>query len=166
MSKPAPTPQPAFDSSKMYIWVKSLESKVNNMMREVHVIKNDYIKKNATLKKDMKILNEDILEMKHQQESVGKKIDLIVKELKRTAGQEEVLTLKKYLELWNPLNFVTQRDIERILDTKLLDRKHAILTNKTKTNKKETPKSSSKNEVIEKNSQATEKKELKTKEDT
>ena len=32
---------------------------------------------------------------------------------------EEVETLKKYLELWSPMNFVTQRDLERLVENKL-----------------------------------------------
>ena len=47
------------------------------------------------------------------------KIDLIIKELKLTAGKEELMTLKKYIDLWNPMNFVTQRDVERVIEEKL-----------------------------------------------
>jgi len=43
---------------------------------------------------------------------------LIIRELKRTAGKEEITVLKKYLEYWNPINFVTQRDLERTLEIK------------------------------------------------
>ena len=46
-------------------------------------------------------------------------MDLIIKELRQTAGIEEMMTLKKYIEYWNPLNFVTQRDVERIVESKL-----------------------------------------------
>ena len=44
---------------------------------------------------------------------------LIIKELKQTAGAEEVMTLKKYVEFWNPLNFVTQKDLEKAVEGKL-----------------------------------------------
>ena len=46
-------------------------------------------------------------------------MDLIIKELKKTAGIEEVMTLRKYVDFWNPINFVTQRDLERAVETKL-----------------------------------------------
>ena len=32
---------------------------------------------------------------------------------------EEVQTIKKYLDLWNPLHFVTQRDVERVVEQSL-----------------------------------------------
>ena len=46
-------------------------------------------------------------------------MDLIIKELKLTAGKEEVLILKKYIDLWNPMNFATQRDVERLVEEKI-----------------------------------------------
>ena len=119
--KPAAQPeqQGSFDQAKLYLWVKALEGKVNNLMREVNMIKNDFIKKSNDLKKDMKGISVDLLEFKHDHENTIWKIDLIIKELKQTAGIEEVQTLKKYLELWSPMNFVTQKDLERMVEQKL-----------------------------------------------
>ncbi len=111
--------QGGFDQAKLYLWVKALEGKVNNLLREVDMMKNDFIKKTNDLKKDMKNINTDLLEFKHEHSKSIEKVDLIIKELKQTAGIEEVQTLKKYIEFWNPVNFVTQRDVERIVEEKL-----------------------------------------------
>lgn len=108
-----------FDASKIYLWVKSLESKVNNLVREVDLIKNDLLKKQNDFKKDLKNLNDEVLELQHQEAKTSEKMDLIIQEIKKTAGIEEVMTIKKYLELWNPMNFVTQRDLERAIDNRL-----------------------------------------------
>ena len=108
-----------FTPAKIYMWVKSLESKVNNLLREVDVLKGDFIAKNNSIKRDLKAFNEDLIELKHQQDKVLQKIDLIIKELQKTAGAEEVASLQKYIDLWNPLNFVTQRDVQRIIEDNL-----------------------------------------------
>jgi hypothetical protein len=42
---------------------------------------------------------------------------------------EEVETLKKYLDLWSPLNFVTQKDLDRAVETKILLIKEEIQKN-------------------------------------
>jgi len=108
-----------FDTAKLYVWIKGVESKVNTLVREVDVLKNDYIKKHTDLKRDLKIFNEDVLTLKRAQEQAQQKIDLVIKELKQTAGVEEVAVLKKYVEFWNPLNFVTQKDFDRAVQAKL-----------------------------------------------
>src|SRR3989338_4138984 len=112
-------PEVGFDQAKMYVWLKGLEGKVNNLNREINVLKNDLSRKNSQLKQEMKTFSEDALELKREQTQALQKIDLIIGELKRTAGVEEVATIKKYIDLWNPLNFVTQRDLERIVERKV-----------------------------------------------
>jgi len=120
MATPPTAPQAeGFDPAKMYVWIKGLESKVNNLIREVDVLKNDFIKRANQLNKDFKALSDDQLEVKHEQEKTNQKMMLIINELKQTAGQEEVMTLKRYLEYWNPLNFVTQKDLEKAVENKV-----------------------------------------------
>ena len=67
----------------------------------------------------MKIFNDDVLNLKRVQDQAQQKMDLVIKELKQTAGVEDVAVLKKYVEYWNPLNFVTQKDVERVVQVKL-----------------------------------------------
>ena len=108
-----------FDNAKLYVWVKGLESKVNNLLREVDVLKNDFIKRANQLNKDFKTISDDMVELRHEQQKMDQKMVLIIKELKQTAGMEEVMTLKKYVEFWNPLNFVTQKDLEKAVESRL-----------------------------------------------
>jgi len=117
-----PQPEQPVDLAKLYVWIKGVESKVNTLIREVEVVKNDLVKKQQELKKDTKGVSEEVLEIRREQEKSLQKMDLVIKELKKTAGAEEVISLKKYLDLWNPLNFVTQRDLERVIEQKLQQR--------------------------------------------
>lgn len=122
---PADSSQSAVtEGARLYVWVKGLEGKVNNLLREMNVIKNDFIKKTGQFRKELKTLNDDLLEVKHEQGKILQKMDLMIKELQKTAGAEEVMVLKKYVDFWNPLNFVTQRDVERIVEQKLEEKHH------------------------------------------
>ena len=120
MAAPAPPEESGFDTAKLYVWIKGVESKVNTLVREVDVLKNDYIKKHNELKRELKISNDDVLHLKRTQDQAQQKMDLIIKELKQTAGVEDVAVLKKYVEFWNPLNFVTQKDLDRAVQAKLV----------------------------------------------
>jgi len=108
-----------FDSSKIYVWIKGVESKLNTLRREFDVLKEDSSKKYEKIGKEIKTINSDLIELKREREKITEKIDLIIKELKLTAGKEEVMVLKKYVDLWSPMNFVTQRDVERVVEEKL-----------------------------------------------
>ena len=64
---PAPVPeQQGFSQQQMYVWVKGLETKVNNLLREVDTLKNDFMKKSNSLKKDVKNINEEVLAVKRE----------------------------------------------------------------------------------------------------
>jgi len=119
MAKTQPTlAAGSFDNAKLYTWVKALESKINNLNREFTLVKNDLIKRNNGLSKDMKNLDKEVVDLRRQIEENTKRTDLIIKELKQTAGTEEVQVLKKYIEFWNPMNFVTQKDLDRLFEQK------------------------------------------------
>src|SRR3989344_4918561 len=117
-TKPLPPDSGNFDAAKLYVWIKGVESKVNTLVREVDLLKNDSIKKQNDLKRQLKITGEDLLELKRAQEQARQRMDLVIKELKQTAGLEDVAVLKKYVEYWNPLVFVTQKDVERVVQAK------------------------------------------------
>jgi hypothetical protein len=122
LNKPNAEPsneQGSFDSAKLYLWVKALEGKVNNLLRETDLLKNDLIRKNNDIKKELKTYGEDLTQFRREQVKMNEKMDLMIKEIKQTAGIEEVMTLKKYIDLWNPLNFVTQRDLDRAIQNKI-----------------------------------------------
>ncbi len=112
---------PQYDANSLYIIVKGLENKVNNLLRQMEIFKNDYIKKNTDLKKEVKALADGLIELKQDHDATVQKMDMIIKELRQTAGIEEVSVLKRYVDLWNPMNFATQRDVERMVETKLAE---------------------------------------------
>ena len=79
-----------FDLSKVYIWIKGIESKLNNLRREFDVLKEDSSRKYDKLGKEIRTINDDLIELKREREKITEKMDLIIKELKLTAGKEEV----------------------------------------------------------------------------
>ena len=139
-NKPPVQPGNDFDLAKLYVWIKGLETKVNGLTREFDLLKNDFVKKNCVMKKDVKSAGDEMIELKHEQNKTLEKMDLIVKELKRTAGVEELQVLKKYIDFWNPMHFVTQKDLDREIEKRLLnsEAKNTMAWEEgEKTNKKE-----------------------------
>ena len=110
---------PKSDLAQLYMILKGIETKVNNLVREVNVLKNDFIRKSNSLSKDINQLNSDLVDVKHGQQKREQTLGLVIKELKQTALKEELAVLKRYIDLWNPLHFVTQNDIERIVSDKI-----------------------------------------------
>jgi hypothetical protein len=68
---------------------------------------------------EIKTINSDIIELKKEIEGIKNKMDLIVNELKNFASKDEFEVIKKYIEFWEPLNFVTRNEVGKIIEEKL-----------------------------------------------
>jgi predicted RNase H-like nuclease (RuvC/YqgF family) len=111
--------QEQFGVPQLYNWLKSVEGKVNRLTKEMETLKLNFSHKVGELTKEIKMVNDELVELKREREHLHEKMGLIIKELKVTAGKEEVLTLKKYIDLWNPMHFATQKDVERLIEEKI-----------------------------------------------
>ena len=65
------------------------------------------------------------METRHEMDDIKGKIMLIIKELQMLARSEDVDVLRKYLDMWQPVNFVTQNEVEKMVrdavDSKFAD---------------------------------------------
>ena len=111
---PASTPKPDAQYQKMFTLLKALEQKVNNLNREVELIKGEYIRKLSSMKKDMRNVNEEMIDNKSVVSKLDKKMGLIIQELKTFADKREFDVIQKYLEYVNPMKFVTQEQFDKL----------------------------------------------------
>ena len=51
------------------------------------------------------------------------KMKMIIKELKLCSKSEDLTVLKKYIDLWDPVRFVTQNEVEKIIEEKIEEMK-------------------------------------------
>ncbi|MBI4438876.1 hypothetical protein HY640_03010 [Candidatus Woesearchaeota archaeon] len=94
--------------------VRNLEERYNNLIRRVQVLEENVITANKKAHSEFKTLNSEITDLKKQAEDLNEKIEFIIKELHTLAKREDVDVLKKYLNLWEPVNFITRSEAEKI----------------------------------------------------
>jgi len=98
--------------------VKILEDKYYNLRKKVQISEENNLNQHKKLGDDIKVIQSDILEIKRDIEDIKEKIRLIVKELKLTAKEEDIKVVQKYLDLWEPVNFITRDEAKRAIDEK------------------------------------------------
>lgn len=99
--------------------LRTIEDKLDNLRRKVQVIEKNMLDSDKKLFSDMKLNASEVSDMKHELEDFKDKMRLIVKELKLSATKEEFAVLQKYMSYFEPLNFVTKKDLDRQIDYKL-----------------------------------------------
>ena len=105
--------------------LKMNEERFSELRKKMQFIEQSFLKHQKKLIRELKVINSDIEEDKKGITELKSKINLIIKELQLSASREDVEVLKKYLELWQPVKFVTENQVERIVGDKVYELMHA-----------------------------------------
>ncbi len=92
-----------------------LEEKHSNLEKRLQVSEQGIIRASKEIKKDIKATNIEIHELKKEIADLKDELRKIISELVGCARKDEVDVLRKYVNLWSPVNFVTQDEVERMV---------------------------------------------------
>jgi hypothetical protein len=105
--------------------LRLLEEGFTNLRRFFQVTEENMIAKNKHFSAEIKTMSSDIIEIRKEIQEVRDKLMLVIRELQTVARKEEVKVLEKYINLWNPIKFVTQNEVEQIIN-EILEKKQSI----------------------------------------
>ena len=98
--------------------VKGIEDRLTTMRKKLDVTEQNMLSTDKKIISEAKLMSSEILDMKSEIADLKEKLMLLVKELKLSATKEEVGIVQKYLSYWEPLNFVTRQELDKILSEK------------------------------------------------
>ena len=96
--------------------LRLLEEGFTNLRRFFQVTEENMIAKNKHYSAEIKTVASDINEIRKEIQELKDKLFLVIRELQNVARKEEVKVLEKYINLWNPIKFVTQNEVEHIIN--------------------------------------------------
>lgn len=102
--------------------LRLLEEGFTNLRRFFQVMEENIISKNKHYSAEIKTLASDISEIRKEIQELKDKLVLVIRELQSVARKEEVKVLEKYISMWNPIKFVSQNEVEQIIN-EVLDRR-------------------------------------------
>ncbi|MCX8147525.1 MAG: hypothetical protein N3D84_03595 [Candidatus Woesearchaeota archaeon] len=106
-----------------------ISNQLNNLSRRLRILEERHtiIRKNAQLtdqtiiklnkeiKNELSAIHSDFAELRRDFLDLKEKVKLIVKELIECAKTEDVKILEKYINIWDPIKFVTRSEVEKIV---------------------------------------------------
>jgi len=99
--------------------VRTLENRYNLLTERLLIVNQNMIEEYKKLMKEVTLVNSDIREIKKELQDIKDVITNLVKEMDTFAKKDQVMVVEKYLNLINPLNFVTEEQLNKALDEKL-----------------------------------------------
>jgi hypothetical protein len=102
--------------------LRILEERYINIRRRTQVTDQNMITVSKNFSREFKTLVSDIDEIKRELEEITNSVKLIQKDLTSCATSFDLKVLQKYLSFWEPLNFVTEDDVKRMVKDALENR--------------------------------------------
>ena len=85
------------------------------MRSKVQLIEQNMLSKNRNFYTEIKTLNLEFTDTKKEIEDIRDKMSVLLKEMEGFSRKEDVDVLRKYIDFWNPITFVTKNEIEEVV---------------------------------------------------
>ena len=103
------------DLSNIARRLRMLEERYTKLQNRIQIDEHDNLEFRKKTNINIKTINSELDEIKREIAEVKDRILLIVKELKVAAKREDVKVLERYIQMWEPLNFITREELEERL---------------------------------------------------
>ena len=117
------TQNPADVISEINSKLRSLESKNSLLAEHLLTVNQNSIEEYKRLGKEISSLNLEIKKLKEEMYNLKQALNGFLREIDFFAKKSDIKVLEKYINLWNPLDFVTEDEIDMIIEKKLLGKK-------------------------------------------
>lgn len=105
--------------------IRVLESKYSQLGERVLVINQNMIGGYKNAMKEIRAVEENIKDIKTDINKIKSILKHLTEEASDFAKKDSLKVLEKYINLWNPLNFVTETDVKRIIKEELKNGKYS-----------------------------------------
>ncbi|MGM5479942.1 MAG: hypothetical protein ACQESC_00610 [Nanobdellota archaeon] len=95
--------------------MKILEERYIIVRKKTRLSEQNIIDLEKESQKELRLINDDILELKKMIKEVNEKLTLLSDEIQHFTPRTEFNTLKNYVGFWNPMDFVTRDELNAFL---------------------------------------------------
>ena len=107
-----------FTISDLNARVRALENRYNLLAERLLVVNQNMIEEYKKLIKEIRLINSELKELRNESLSTKEATKNIIREMETFAKKDEVKVLERYIEMWSPFNFVTDEELQKLLEEK------------------------------------------------
>ena len=95
--------------------LRLIEERFTNLRNKIGVMDQNMLSNSRDEKKDIQAVHAELDEMNRTINDLKDKMKLMIEEIKTAARNEDLQVIKKYLEYWQPVEFVTRKELRDAL---------------------------------------------------
>ncbi len=104
------------------------EERSMNLRKKTQMIEHNLLSNHKKMLTEMRYINEEIGDLKKEILGIKSKLQTFAHELSESAKKDDVNVLERYINIWEPVNFVTRKEVERVIKD-ILEEKGIIKDN-------------------------------------
>jgi hypothetical protein len=98
--------------------IRVLEERYNNIRKKIQLTDQNLLESEKSFSKELRSLNGESLDLKRTVNDFSDKLMMFSGEMSDTAKKADLMVVEKYLAMWNPVNFVTRKELREYLENK------------------------------------------------
>lgn len=95
--------------------LRILEGRYNDLNRKTQLTDKSLLNERKRFTQETRTIDSDILELKREVNEIKNKLGIVINELTSCVRKDDLEALKKYIDLWDPMKFITRDQAEKII---------------------------------------------------
>ncbi|MCF7866081.1 hypothetical protein K9L67_00570 [Candidatus Woesearchaeota archaeon] len=96
--------------------LRILEDRYYNLRKKIQLTDQALLDTQRSFFKEKRILGDDLIQTKMVVQELSEQIDLMRLEIVDAVKQKDFKVLEKYLDLWDPMQFVTRKEVDDLIE--------------------------------------------------
>lgn len=109
------TNDPTYVVNEVISRLRSLEGKHSLLSEQVLIINKNMIAEYKQLIRELQTMKEEMKEARNEIFKMKEAMQDFSKELNKFAMKDRVTLLEKYVDFWNPMHFVTDEEVKKLV---------------------------------------------------
>jgi chromosome segregation ATPase len=104
--------------------LRIIEERHSSLRKNIQVNEQNMLTEGRKFASEVKTINSEISELRSMINEIKEEMRMLIADVRQSVKKEELKVLEKYISLWEPLNFVTPGEVERIV-RKIIDQRES-----------------------------------------
>lgn len=92
-----------------------LEERYSNLRKKTQITDQNMLENSKGYNKQLATMRDSLASFSHQLGDTNDKIKLVIRELQEGAKKQDVDVLTRYVDMWNPVNFVSRDEVFKLI---------------------------------------------------
>lgn len=102
--------------------LRILEERYSTLRNKSQVSEQSMISMEKDIRSDIRMLSDDLMDLKRSLNDIKDKLRLISGEINNLVKKEDFKVVERYVDMWQPMNFVTRNELDKLVEEKSKDK--------------------------------------------